>query len=295
MTTSISKRDWRPDRRTILRGIGAGLLAGASGCSSPSGEISVISPRTVSNLLAQLPFNAAHRGGGGDWPEMTAYAYQQAVRLPQVQALEVSVCLSADGVLVCSHDPTLRRVTGVDVTVADQPWSALSRLQVRPTGTVDQGQPPRPLSRLEDVLDHLDDHVMFVEPKVPAAVTPLLDVLTRAGQPERVVWKSYITATSFTAAKQRGFATWGYVLDQPSHTGVNLARLASSTDIDLLGAPLEQDDAFVRAVVDAATRAGKKTMAWPVSTAAQRDRALALGCAGLMVSRPAELLGAGPN
>ncbi len=264
---------------------GLAATAGLLGCSPAAPP-----PPTVTSLLAGRPFWVAHRGGGGDWPEMTAYAYDQAARLAGLEALEVSVCLSADGVLVCSHDPTTTRVTGVDLTIADQPWSVLSQLQVRATGTTDPTQPSRPLARFSDVSGHAASSVLFVEPKVAAATQPLLDALTALGQPERTVWKSYVTSTAFALAKQRGFATWAYVLDEPTHTGSNLERLAADPSIDLLGVAVTESDALVAAVVDAAHRNGKQTMAYPLSTAADVERATAAGCAGLMTSRIRELL-----
>src|SRR5579875_2158465 len=36
-------------------------------------------PTTVDSLLTQRPFRVAHRGGSDDWPEMSAYAYEQAI------------------------------------------------------------------------------------------------------------------------------------------------------------------------------------------------------------------------
>ncbi len=245
----------------------------------------------MSSLTAARPFSIAHRGGGGDWPEMTAYAYAQAAKIPTLSALEISVCLSADNVLVCSHDPTTTRVTGVDYTIADQTWETLSALEVTAAYTTDPGQPARPFTRFDEVVEsYIDRYVLFVEPKVPAATGPLLTKLTSLQQPDRVVWKQYVNSAFFPQAKERGFTTWGYVLNQPSHLGANLPRFAASSHIDLLGAPQEESDRFISDVVGAARGNGKQAIAWPISTPAQRDRVTSLGCTGLMTSRVAELL-----
>lgn len=237
------------------------------------------------------PFYIAHRGGGGDWPEMTGYAYEQAAKLPGLHALEISVCLSADGVLVCSHDPTTKRTTGVDHTIAEQTWQTLSALKVSAAGTRDPGQPAQPLTRFDDVANRYADHfVLFVEPKVPAAVTPLLESLSKLNQPERVVWKQYINSTAFPAAKARGFATWGYVLNEPSHLGENLTRLAALPSIDMLGAPAQESSAIVSEVVFAGVHSSKKVVMSVVESDADRSRARRLGCSGLMVSPIAELI-----
>lgn len=281
-------------RRSVL-GLGLGAAGVLAGCG-PDGFRPRQTPEqplavSVPALVTTTPFYAAHRGGGDDWPEMTAYAYQQASRVPGLRALEVSACLSVDGVLVCSHDPSTKRTTGKDLVIAKETWATLSTLEVTGAGTHDPAQPARPLARFDEVVrTYLDDFVLFVEPKVPQAVQPMMDLLAGLQQPTRVVWKQPINSTSFSLARQHGFSTWGYVLDEPAHLGTHLSAYATSPDLTMLGVSDEQPDAFVRAVVDAADANGKPTIAWPVRTAARRERALALGCRGIMTSDPAELL-----
>ena len=294
MTTSTQRPLGAPvSRRTLLAGVAAGVVAtvGCSARPTSTAPPTRSEPSTVASLTSDRPFYIAHRGGGGDWPEMTGYAYEQASRLPGLQALEISVCISADGVLVCSHDPTTERVGGVPYTIADETWETLSSVQVSAATTVDPSQPSRPLTRFEDVAEaYADRFVLFVEPKVPAAAAPLMARLAALGQPERVVWKQYVNSGEFVRAKEHGFSTWGYVLNQPSHLGTNLTRYAAADYLDMLGAPNAEATTLVSEVVTAATRQNKPTIMWPISTSADRDRALRLGCAGLMTSRITELL-----
>jgi glycerophosphoryl diester phosphodiesterase len=274
--------------RRIFLGGSLALAAGALGCGFASDKRS---PATVASLLAGDPFHIAHRGGGGDWPEMTAYAYSQAAAIPGLTSLEISVCLSADGVLVCSHDPTTERVTDVAYTIVEQDWDTLSSLSVTSRYTADPSQPSRPFTRFDEVVEaYIDRFVLFVEPKVPAAAEPLLAKMTSLNQPERVVWKQWISSPNFAAAKARGFATWGYVLDQPSHRGANLQRLVASPMVDLVGAPRDQPDAFVKAIVAAAQHNEKLTIMWNIRNDTDLRRALDLGCRGMMTSNPVEVL-----
>ncbi|HET9648574.1 MAG TPA: glycerophosphodiester phosphodiesterase family protein [Microlunatus sp.] len=279
----------RFSRRAFLAGaIGAGLAV--AGCAS-SGVPQSGPPATVTSLLVDSPFYIAHRGGGGNWPEMTAYAYDQATQLPGLKAIEISVCLTADGVLVCSHDPTTRRVTGVDYEIRSEQWSTLAPLMVTPVYTTDPTQPARPFSRFDEVIEaHLDRFVAFVEPKTPEAVEPLMAKLVSMGQPERVVWKQPVNQENFGRAKSHGFGTWGYVLDEPGHTDpTRLARFAASPDIDLLGVQRIQPDGFVSTIVGAASDNGKKTIMWEIRSSEDRARALALGCTGMMTSNIAQV------
>ena len=278
-------------RRAFLGGALAVAAAGA-GCTAP--QPATGGSPTLTTLTATKPFYIAHRGGGGNWPEMTAYAYAQAAKVPGLVALEISVCLSADGVLVCSHDPTTARLTGAAYTIAEQTWATLSTLKVSGSETTEPAQPAQPLTRFDDVVDaYIGQFVLFVEPKVNAAADPLMVRMAALDQPERVVWKSPINSTRFADAKRRGFSTWGYVLNEPAHTGANLARLAASADIDLLGAPLGESDTFITQITQAATDNDKQAIAWPIRSTTDRDRVLALGCNGMMTSNLRQVLEAG--
>ncbi len=271
----------RVSRRGLLAG---GLALAASSLNGCARVRPGLATHTYAELVADDPFYVAHRGGGANWPEMTAFAYDQAAALPYVKAMEVSFCLSSDGVLVCSHDPDPVRVTGVSLEIAATPWATLSQLTVTAAQTDDPSQPRRPFSRFEDVVEqHIDRLVLFVEPKVGAAVEPLMSRMAALAQPERVVWKQPVNQPNFATAKQNGFATWGYVLDEPSHVN-RLEMFAADPSIDMLGVAVTATDDLSAAVAAAARAAKKPVMMWPVSTREQRARALSFGSRGLMTS-----------
>ncbi|MGV8909827.1 MAG: glycerophosphodiester phosphodiesterase [Propionicimonas sp.] len=274
-------------RRDFLAG-GMGLLA-LSGCGT-RGALAAAVPSlkpavTFTDLIGADPFYVAHRGGGANWPEMTAYAYSQAAALPWVNAIEISVCLSSDGVLVCSHDATTLRMTGVDHEISTVDWATLSTLQVTAAFTDNPGQPARPLSRFDDVIEqYLPRLVVFAEPKTPQAIEPLMARLKQLAQPDRTVWKQPINQPNFARAKANGFHTWGYVLDEPGHLGERLPGYAASPDIDMLGIEKTEPDAVVSRVVGLASQNGKATMMWAIADVAERTRGLTLGCRGMMTS-----------
>lgn len=215
---------------------------------------------------------------------MTAYAYDRAASLPYVKAIEISVCLTSDDVLVCSHDANTLRVTGIDHEIRRTPWSALSKLMVSARETADPSQAARPFTRFEDVITaHLPNLVCFVEPKTHDTGDVLFDRMVAARQPERVVWKQPVNSTRFAQAKQAGFHTWGYGFDV-SYQYKKLAEYAADPNIDLLGVSVAQSDDLLRKVVHAARDNGKEVVTWPVVTSAERTRASGLGVAGLMTS-----------
>ncbi|KAK7427103.1 hypothetical protein QQZ08_006372 [Neonectria magnoliae] len=95
----------------------------------------------------RIPQAIAHRGAKALWPENTMAAFHGAVDVG-AHALETDVHLSADGVVVLSHDPTLKRCYGVDKKIADCDWEYLKTLRtVR--------QPSEAMPRLKDLLEWL--------------------------------------------------------------------------------------------------------------------------------------------
>lgn len=265
-------------RRALLGTAGLGL-AGAVGCAPQQQPV-------VARFHGA--YTIAHRGGGRNWPEMTAFAYQQAARLPNLGRMEVSVRRSRDGVLVCHHDATTGRVGTHNLTIATTDWADLARVAISARETLDPSQPGRPLARFQEVLDAWPQDVeMWVEPKSADAVQPLFRKLSYL--PDlKVVWKRPINAPDFARAKQQGWGTFGYLLDGQRQLDL-LRQVAASRELDHVGVAIQSTDERIKQVVDLAGSYGKDTVAWALATLEQRDRALELGCRGLMCSNIAQL------
>ncbi|KAG0477208.1 hypothetical protein HPP92_014049 [Vanilla planifolia] len=58
------------------------------------------------------PFNIAHRGSNGEFPEETAPAYMRAIE-EGADFIETDILSSRDGVLICHHDVTLDETTDI--------------------------------------------------------------------------------------------------------------------------------------------------------------------------------------
>jgi glycerophosphoryl diester phosphodiesterase len=269
-------------RRTLLGG-GLAALVGAAGCQRLAADPLPAAPGlSARTLLATPPFFVGWRGGSRDWPEMTTYGFEQAAAIPGILAMELVVAQTADSVLVCSADPTTQRVTGLDFTVAEETWATLSGLKVRANETKDPQQPARPLARLEDIIDQfIDRFVFFVEPQAGTAAGNLMAKLISLDAPGRIVWKQAINSDRFGEAKLHGFSTFGYVLDEPAHTGENLERLAQSDDLDMIGVAISHPKKLLSSVLDAAQQNGLRPVTWKVGGRAELERALDLGFEGI--------------
>ena len=217
----------RVSRRTALLGagglavlgtLGAGVALRADRVTEEARVTPTAPPRPVDALLAAGTATVAHRGGSLDWPEMSLFAYRQSVAAG-VDALEMSLARTSDGVWFGLHDETLDRTSGTTGFVAaEHTWAEVQRYRISAAGTSDPGQSDQPYARFDEiVLEFGHDHALFVDPKyVGADFYPELFEITRtqlgtADLTQTLVAKGYCTQTEWgDLATARGCETWGY-------------------------------------------------------------------------------------
>ncbi|TQV94008.1 glycerophosphoryl diester phosphodiesterase [Cordyceps javanica] len=104
------------------------------------------------NPARLLPQTVAHRGYRALWPENSLEAMRAAVRAG-AHGIETDVHLTRDGVVVMSHDASLKRCFGVEKKIASCDWEYISTLKsLRP--------PHLGMPRLGDVLRLLREEGM---------------------------------------------------------------------------------------------------------------------------------------
>ncbi|MGX5769695.1 glycerophosphodiester phosphodiesterase [Microbacterium trichothecenolyticum] len=292
-------------RGFLIAGLSTALLAGCTAvpgsrsapttaAPSPSPTLSPsptpsrpAAPSSIPELLARERFYVGHRGSGDNWPEHTLTAYRNA-RAAGADAIEISVCATSDGVLVCHHDLSAERVLGVDKKIADMTWSELSALQVDARSWLGVNTPLEPVARLEDVLRELGPEVLvFIEDKQGTNTMPILDVLDAQARPtERFVWKQWAPAAQVRAAKERGYRAWGYFDEE------QLDRLDDfAATFDILGVPTGASDQLIQQVVGT----GLPVMCWEVRFHDQVERLARLGVTGMMCSNVGYLVDGRPS
>ncbi|MFH9606861.1 glycerophosphodiester phosphodiesterase [Streptomyces sp. NPDC017448] len=235
---------------------------------------------TVSSLMSTTPFYICHRGSGGEFPEHTMAAYEASVAAGAL-AIEVSVRVTADGVLVCLHDEALDRTTYSSGDVSTWTYAALkNRVLTNGKLMLGEGWTDQPIPTLREVLDRfLGKVVIFLEAKSSAAV-PILQQLLLNQYPQAqksVVWKQFFQHNSLPWARANGFQVWGYVNANSTDAELN----AVDANIDFWGVPYTMTDARIRNVVDR----GKKVICWEVHRRGERDRLLSLGVHGMMCAQ----------
>ena len=128
------------------------------------------SPRTRTPIPAPVTTRCgvvAHRGASGEFPEQTLVAYEQAIA-QGAEALEVDIRLTADGVLVCHHDPTTDRTSDRRLWVHASTVEQLSGLDYGSWHPVHRSHEPlMPLRRLLVFAEAYPQLKIFIETKHP--------------------------------------------------------------------------------------------------------------------------------
>ena len=75
------------------------------------------------------PLVCAHRGDNANAPENTMPAFELAAS-ENLKWIELDVHQTSDGVIVCNHDQTLKRVTGQNVAIHDHTYEELSEYEL---------------------------------------------------------------------------------------------------------------------------------------------------------------------
>ncbi len=229
----------------------------------------------------------AHRGSPGHCFVENTLPAVSASLLDGADGVEVDLRLSADGVLVVCHDPTLRRLAGSPLTIAASTWEDL-----RATG----GSAGVPLARVEEVLAHLAGRPVVLEVKrpqpgaVPATVGALIGVLSalrRQGLPLDVTVSSFspdvVARVRDTAPGELGLRTalLGDVRDRPT----SLVRHALQAGHDQVhphvAALLAEPSAVGRAHA-----LGVGVVPWTVNRGRALRRLAALGVDGVITDVP---------
>jgi hypothetical protein len=282
-------------RRSFVVAAGAVAVAGvAASFAAPVALQRLIAPARgmqVTELFAADGFSVAHRGGSADWPEMSSFAYQQAVE-HGVDALEISLARTSDGVWFGLHDATLDRTSGTSGFVAaDHTWKEVTQHLISARETSDPRQPSRPYLRFTDLLvDFGESHTIFVDPKVvpPQYFPELVAMMKRVSKPrETFVAKGYCTAGQWPqlAAEQR-WKSWGYYYGTEIEASPDLLTSTQSRWTSL-GLDFEASaDSWSRV-----HKLGKPVIGHIIPSRTDADRVRRLGAQGLMLSGVTEVLG----
>lgn len=149
----------------------------------------------------------AHRGYSARFPENSRAAFEAAIRAG-ADYVEMDARLSADGVVVCSHDADFERLTGQPLVIAETEASSLLDLDI--------GHGETPL-RLTDALELLGARVKVLidikttDERLTAAVVDCVQVAGR--RTETVIGLRALEQVSSVAACDATLPCLGFVGD----------------------------------------------------------------------------------
>jgi len=137
-----------------------------------------------------------HRGNRAHAPENTIESFAQAIAAG-ADAIELDVHMSADGIPVVHHDPTLARTTSASGEIARMSFADLRRADAGARFTTDRGKtfPYRDkghrIPSFEEVVEAFPAIPLLIEIKAPLASTGVRRIIEQRGAVERVVIDSF--------------------------------------------------------------------------------------------------------
>jgi glycerophosphoryl diester phosphodiesterase len=242
-----------------------------------------------------------HRGAAGHLPENTMASFEKAIEMG-VHGLELDVQLSADGIPVVIHDPTLDRTTNASGPVGAHTLASLRRLDAghrfESGGAFPFRDQGHRISTLSEVLDVFRDIPITIELKGesgPNLAHATADVIADLGAHDRVIVGSFETSllniirrrlpgvlTNFGNTEVRNL----FLLHK-----VGLHRLGP-TPGDVMMIPRRYRDHELATVrFRKATRdLGLEMHIWTVNEPSEMHRMIDLGVDGILTDYPDRLL-----
>lgn len=235
----------------------------------------------------------AHRGGGAEAAENSMAAFAHARGLG-VRHLETDAHVTADGVVVLSHDPVVDRTFDGTGAIVDMTWREVSALR---NASGDR------MPTLAEALEAFPDAWFNIDAKSDEVVDPLLDVLASHDAFGRVMLASFEyerlerirtsphegISTSLCRAEVIRLLAAAKTATNPSTWWVpGPRRGVRAVQVPETYGPLRIVDARF---VAAAHARGLAVHVWTVNDAPSMTRLADMGVDGIVTDRPTMLLG----
>jgi glycerophosphoryl diester phosphodiesterase len=240
-------------------------------------------PARFAFLDGPLPLAMAHRGGAIEHLENSMPAFEACVRLGY-RYLETDVRVTADGVPVVFHDPTLDRVTDRSGRLDQLPWSEVATARIG-------GR--EPILQLADLLGAWPDVRFNLDVKAAGVLAPLARTVHRLGAEQRICLGSFSDARIAAARRifgpsvctslgPRGVAALRLSSYSPRAAGLVRVQAGCAQVPLQLGGRALVDERFIAA----AHARGLQVHVWTVNTEEEATAMLDLGVDGVMTDRP---------
>lgn len=227
----------------------------------------------------------AHRGGAGESPENTLAALLGS--FPVADVLDLDSQVAGDGAPVLMHDATVDRTTRSSGSVGLFNTAQWGLLRSDPSNWFAAAAPDLPLHTVEQVLDELGGRrVMTVEAKTSDGVAPLAAMILARGLDRSVLINTNDPAV-IPAIKDAGCLA--HLWRSAAQMATDDAAAIKATGADLLDLDIAGTDGQIAAAVAESYPLG--VWAHTLTRRKQRDRALLLGCRGIITDYPGYVSG----
>ncbi len=232
----------------------------------------------VGDIMSPVQITA-HRGSSLHAPENTMSALEQAVA-DLADFVEIDVQETADGAVVLGHDGTLRRVAGINRTIASYTLDDIKELDVGKWFSSDFADERIPT--LQEVMEFCKGHVnMNIEIKNLGRDSPLPDKVVNLITEYQMKEQCVVTSTRLS------YLTRVKELDPDIRTGYIISaaygNYYSSDDIDFISI---RSSFVTENLVAAAHEKGKGIHAWTVNTKSEMERMKMLGVDNIITDNP---------
>ncbi|MCB1044486.1 MAG: glycerophosphodiester phosphodiesterase [Acidobacteria bacterium] len=250
----------------------------------------------VNGMVAARPWIIAHRGGAGLWPENTLVAFEGAVGLG-VDALEMDVWPTKDGVWVLHHDEDVGRTSNGHGPVSGFDLEALSELDFGYQFAPESNYPFRGqglgVLTLAEVLLKFDDIPMSIEVKTPdkEPLPELVSLLKKFRALDRCVISSFYDEIIVALRKLEP-----NLLTSPTKSETKRHIVGYMMGVDRLFQPFGQvyqlpvehegRRILTKSFVDNCHERGQLVWAWTIDDAQEMGELLEMGIDGLITNRP---------
>ncbi len=225
------------------------------------------------------PIIFAHRGASLHAPENTLAAFKLALQ-QGADALELDVKLSADGIPVVIHDPTVDRTTNGSGTVANLNLSALKKL------SAGEGQQ---IPTLDEVFEHVGGQLLInVEltnytTRNDQLVDKVVETVKKHNLAKSIIFSSFLPKNLKRTAELLPQTPRG-LLALPNFTGWIVRNILFKTrDYQALHPKLKNTS---KKQIESIHAMGRRVHAWTVNTPADMRRLADWGIDGIFTDDP---------
>jgi glycerophosphoryl diester phosphodiesterase len=240
----------------------------------------------------------AHRGGAGEWPGETIYAFEEAVKIG-IDVLEMDIRYTSDDDLVLMHNPNLKATTNVDKRVEDMRSEDIQQLDAAYWWRQGNKKPPLgaklTVPSLEDVFSKFPGMRMNIEIKPHYFPIRLIKKFCGLLGEHKMIDKVLVASGShmnlhFFRCVCPEVATSASVLEMAAFRTLENLKYTPNADALQISSRAGPLHFITQKYVDKVHSRGLKVHGWTVNQPEEMGRLISLGVDGIITDYPTTLL-----